>query len=32
MIVRIESILEDREGDDLLLEDLIGKQPKEEGK
>ena len=30
MITRIQSILEDREGDDLLLEDLIGKQPKEE--
>lgn len=32
MTTRIQSILEDREGDDLLLEDLIGKQPKEEGK
>ena len=30
MSTRIHSILEDREGDDLLLEDLIGKQPKEE--
>ena len=33
MITRIQSILEDREGDDLLLEDLIGKQTgEEEGK
>ena len=32
MIPRIQSILEDREGDDLLLEDLIGKQSSEEGK
>lgn len=31
MISRIDSILDDTEGDDLLLADLIGKQP-EEGK
>jgi hypothetical protein len=31
MCDRIESILADTEGDDLLLADLIGKQP-EEGK
>lgn len=31
MIDRIDSILDDPEGDDLLLADLIGKQP-EEGK
>lgn len=32
MITRIQSILEDRDGDDLLLEDLIGKEMKKEGK
>jgi hypothetical protein len=29
MICRIEAILEDTEGDDILLRDLIGKQPEE---
>lgn len=32
MVARIGNILGDTTGDDLLLEDLIGKQPKEEGK
>jgi len=30
MSMRIANILNDPTGDDLLLEDLIGKQPKEE--